>query len=269
MNLLQAIILGIVQGATEFLPISSSGHLILARHVFNMQIEGEAAFVFDVLVQMGTWVAVLWYYREDLVVIARDMLKSLDWRTPPTQEARTGWLLILATLPAIAIGWWLKDSMSGDLSSLTATGLFLLATAVLLTLAELFGRRKHKPSDLGPGSALWIGLFQALALLPGVSRSAATIFGGMTRNLTRAHAARFAFLMAVPVMPGAALVALLQLGRLPTAAGLALPLLVGFIVSALVGYLSIRWLINYLSTRSLFPFAAYCVAIGVLAIFLG
>ncbi|MEX1071844.1 MAG: undecaprenyl-diphosphate phosphatase [Anaerolineales bacterium] len=267
MSLFEATILGIVQGLTEFIPVSSSGHLILARHVFGMQIANEPAFIFDVLVQMGTWVAVLIHYRRDLIAISADMLKGL--RGQPAPQARLGWLILLATLPAIVVGWWLRHSMAGELSSLTATGLFLLATALLLVIAELFGRRNRDATELHVAGALWIGVFQALALFPAISRSAATLSGGMTRNLTRVQAARFAFLMAVPVMPGAATVALLDLGRLPEGDGLFAPLAIGFLVSAIVGYISIRWLLNYLSAHSLFPFAVYCIAVGAVAILLG
>jgi len=266
MTLLQAALLGIVQGLTEFLPVSSSGHLILTRHLLGLGSENKTAFVFDVLVQMGTWLALLVYYRQDLLAIGRDML-SKDARKAKPSYARLGWLIIVATFPAIVVGWWLKDSMAGELSGLTATGFFLLGTALLLVVAEVFGRRKLNVAQLTAGDALWIGFFQSLALLPGVSRSAATLSGGMTRNLSRPQAARFAFLMAVPVMPGAALVAWLQLGNLAEASALWMPLLVGFVASAIVGYFCIRWLINYLSKRSLYPFAAYCIVVGILAIF--
>jgi len=268
-TLLQAAMLGIVQGLTEFLPVSSSGHLILTRHLLGLSSEDETAFVFDVLVQMGTWLALLIYYRQDLLAIGRDMLRSMITRKAEPSNARLGWLIIVATLPAIVVGWWLRDTMSGELSGLTATGFFLLGTALLLVAAEVFGRRKLNVAQLTVGDALWIGFFQSLALLPGVSRSAATLSGGMTCNLNRPQAARFAFLMAVPVMPGAALVAWLQLGSLAGASALWMPLLVGFVASAIVGYFCIRWLINYLSKRSLFPFAAYCMAVGILAIFFG
>lgn len=266
MNLFEAIVLGAVQGLTEFLPVSSSGHLILARHLFGMQQESQAAFVFDILIQMGTWLAVLVYYRHDLVAIGGDMLRAV--RGQPGPQARLGWLVLLATVPAVIAGWLLKDMMSGLFSTLTATGVFMLGNALLLTIAEFFGRRKRSFEEASYTDALWVGTFQALALFPAVSRSAAALSGAMTRNFNRREAARFAFLMAVPIMPAAAVVGILDLGSLPAASGLLLPLLVGTLAAAVVGYLSIRWLLNYLSTHSLFPFAAYCVVIGLAAIFL-
>lgn len=264
MTVIEATLLGIVQGLTEFIPVSSSGHLILARHLFGIQIENGPAFVFDILIQMGTWVAVLVHFRNDLTSIVSAMLAGV--RGKSASQARLGWLLLLATLPAVVVGWLLRKSMSGELSGLLATGLFLIATAALLVVAEFFGQRKKETKSLNAIDAIWVGTFQVLALFPGVSRSAATLSGSMTRNLTRTDAARFAFLLAVPVMPGAAAVALLDLGQLPEANGLVIPLLVGFIFSAVVGYASIRWLLKYLSTHSLFPFAAYCTLVGLIAI---
>lgn len=268
MNLFHAVVLGIVQGLTEFLPISSSGHLILARHLLGLPDEDQAAFVFDVLVQMGTWVAVVIYYRRDLLTIAKDMLANLFQRKPATAEARLGWLVLLATIPAVLAGWLLKDSLAGALSSLPATGLLLIGTALLLVAAELIGRRQRRDEDLRPFDALWIGVSQILGLLPAISRSAATLFGGMTRNLDRRQAARFAFLMAVPILPAAAAVAALQLGSLPHPADLFLPIAVGFVAAGIVGYLTIRWLINYLSTHSLYLFAGYCTVLGLMILFL-
>lgn len=269
MNLFHAALLGLVQGLTEFLPVSSSGHLILVRHLLGLPDEDTAAFIFDVLIQMGTWVAVVIYFRNELLTIAKDMLSNIFQRKPATAEARLGWLILLATVPAVIAGWLLKDSIVGTLSSLPATGWLLLGTALLLVAAELIGHRQRRAEDLRPTDALWIGAAQSLALLPAISRSAATLFGGMGRNLGRDQAARFAFLMAVPVMPAAAVVAFLQLETLPQATSLLLPLAVGFLGAAVVGYLSIRWLLNYLASRSLIPFAIYCAIVGVLVLFLG
>ncbi len=267
MNLFHAALLGIIQGLTEFLPVSSSGHLILVRHLLGLPEEDMAAFIFDVLVQMGTWVAVIIYYRHELLVIGNNMFANLFRRKPATAEARLGWLILLATVPAVIAGWLLKDSIIGTLSSLPATGLLMLGTALLLVAAELVGHRLRAVEDLRPADAIWIGAAQTLALLPAISRSAATLFGGMARNLRRDQAARFAFLIAVPVMPAAAIVALLQLETLPQASSLLLPLAVGFLAAAVIGYLSIRWLLNYLATRSLFPFAIYCAIVGALVLF--
>jgi len=264
MNLFEATLLGVIQGVTEFLPISSSGHLLLARELLGIGQESQAAFIFDVLVQLGTWVAILLYFWKDLAGIAVDMWQGLRGRAAP--QARLGWLLALATIPAVLAGWLIKDAMTGAISGLLLTGAFLLTNALLLGLAELAGRRTRQIENMNSKDAVWIGAFQALALLPAVSRSAASMAGGLTRNLTRPAAARFAFLLAVPVMPAAALVALLDLGSLPNAGNLLLPLGIGFVAATVVGYLSIRWLLNYLARHSLYPFAIYCLVVGLAAI---
>lgn len=261
MNLIQAALLGIVQGLTEFLPISSSGHLILARNWLGLPAEDASAFVFDVLIQLGTWLAVLAYFRKDLLAITTDVLASLRTRkTSP--NARLGWLVLLSMLPAVIVGWFIKDSME-TFSSLTYTGIFLIVNALLLVAAEWLGKKQRQLSELTAADAVWIGVAQIFALLPAVSRSASTLFGGMLRNLDRRQAARFAFLMSVPIMPAAGIVALMQLGSLAGAASLLLPLAVGFTAAAIVGYIAIDLLLRYLATHSFYPFAIYCTALGL------
>lgn len=269
MNVVQAIILGIVQGLTEFLPISSSAHLVLVPKALGWQFDPAAAFIFFVLVQWGTLLGVLAYYWSDLVPIGLGMLRSLNPKQRPiSAEARLGWLLVLASLPAVAIGLLFKDAVESTFASQTATGLFLLVTALLLVVAELAGKRNQHADEVTPKSALWIGVFQALSLFPGVSRSGATISGGMVNRLTRRAAARFAFLMSVPVMLGAGVLALVDLGNLAGAGSLVAPIIAGFVAAAIVGYAAIRWLLNYLSNHSLYPFAIYCTLVGLIAIFL-
>ena len=267
MTIIQAIVLGLVQGLTEFLPISSSGHLVLLPHLLGWALDKEEAFIFFVLVQWGTLLAVIAYFWNDVLEIARAMLMSFKGRKNLSAEATLGWLILLATLPALAFGLLIKDQVEAAFSSLTATGLFLLGTAVLLTLAELFGSRDKGVEEIGAKEAIVIGFFQVLSLFPGVSRSGATITGGMMSHLRRRAAARFAFLMAVPVMISAGLLAISDLSQMANGSDLLPSLAAGFATSALMGYFAIRWLLNYLSTRSLFPFAIYCTLAGFLAIF--
>lgn len=270
MTIWQAIVLGIVQGITEFLPISSSGHLVLVPRLLGWEIPADQAFVFNVLVQLGTLVAVVIYFWNELLPIGQDMLSSLNPRRKrPVPKAHLGWLLVLATLPAVAAGWYNNGRIQAAFSNLTTTGLFLIGTAVLLAIAELLGHRKREMGDLKWWEALWIGTFQAVALFPGISRSGSSIAGGMTRNLRRRHAARFSFLMAVPVMIGAATFTLVKFGQMPDAHTLVAPILFGTATSALVGYWAIGWLLGFLESRNLFPFAIYCVVAGLLAVFLG
>jgi undecaprenyl-diphosphatase len=267
MTVIQAIVLGLVQGLTEFLPISSSGHLVLVPHLLGWTLEKDEAFIFFVLVQWGTLLAVFAYFWKDLLGIGEAMLASLADRTKVSAEAKLGWMVLLATLPAVAIGWLIKDQIEASFSSLSATGFFLLGTALLLTLAELLGKQKKGIEEVTTREAVLIGLFQVLSLFPGVSRSGATITGGMISQVRRRAAARFSFLMAIPVMVGAGILALFDLKQLENTIDFASTVVIGFLVSTFVGYFAIRWLLNYLSTRSLFPFAIYATLVGLVALF--
>ncbi len=270
MSLLQAVILGIVQGLTEFIPVSSSGHLVLVPHLLGWEFAESQAFIFDVLVQWGTLFAVFIYYRRDLSFIASAFFKALFSAKPfATEDARMGWYLIIATIPAVIVGLLGKDLIEAAFASAGATGFFLLITAMLLVIAEIVGKRKRTMYQITWIDALWIGCSQVLALLPGVSRSGATIAGGMTRNLNRSAAARFSFLMSVPVMLGAGVLAFKDLFALQTTDGFILPLAVGFLAALVSGYAAIRWLIAYLSRHSLYVFAAYCLVLGIVVIVMG
>jgi len=270
MTLFQAAILGIVQGLTEFLPVSSSGHLVLVPHFLGWDLSGREAFVFDVLVQWGTLFAVFVYFRHDLAAITGHFVRCLVQGRPLADaEARLGWQIILATIPAVVAGLLFKDAIETAFDSARATGIFLLGTAGLLVVAETLGRRSRSMATLGWLDAWWIGCSQVLALLPGISRSGATIAGGMTRHLDREAAARFSFLMSVPVMLGAGILALRDLASLQSMDSMLLPLAVGFCTALVSGYLAIRWLLAYLMHHSLYGFAVYCLAAGVLAIMAG
>jgi len=270
MSILQSIILGIVQGITEFLPISSSGHLVIVPHLLGWTFPQDQTFVFDVLVQWGTLFAVIVYFWHDLVDITLGFLRALRDRRPfATHDARLGWYLILATLPAVVVGLLFKDAVEAAFSDARTTGYFLLITAALLVIAEIAGRRERTLEHVNWVDALWIGFAQVLALFPGISRSGSTIAGGMTRQLDRPAAARFSFLMSVPVMLGAGLVALRDLIKLPHLGQFLPPLVVGFLTALVAGYIAIRWLLAYLTKHSLYIFAVYCVFLGLLIVFIG
>ncbi len=270
MSIFQAVILGIVQGLTEFIPVSSSGHLVLIPHLLGWHFEQSQAFIFDVLVQWGTLFAVFVYFWRDLVDIASAFCKGLISGKPfASEDARMGWYLIIATIPAVVVGLLCKDFIEAAFSNPRTTGFFLLLTAALLVLAEIVGKRKRTMEQITWFDALWIGCSQVLALLPGVSRSGATIAGGMTRNLNRSSAARFSFLMSVPVMLGAGVLAFKDLFALQTMDNLLVPLMVGYLTALISGYIAIRWLISYLSKHSLYVFAGYCLVIGLLIVVTG
>ena len=267
MTFWQAVILGIVQGLTEFIPVSSSGHLVLAPHFMGWHFSQEQGFIFDVLVQWGTLFSVFIYFRKDLTAITAAFFQGILRCTPFAEpDARLGWYLILATLPTVFFGLLGKDLIEHAFTSAEMTGYFLFLTAVLLVLAETAGRRDRDMAQVTRLDSLWIGFSQVLALLPGVSRSGATIAGGMTRHLDRSAAARFSFLMSVPVMLGAGVLAIKDLIALPAADAFFLPLLTGFLAALVSGYIAIRWLIAYLSRHSLYVFAVYCTLLGLITI---
>lgn len=267
MSVTQVTLLGIIQGLTEFIPVSSSGHLVLIPYFLNWRFAESDAFIFDVLVQVATLLAVLVYYREDFWSIAKAMVKGIWQRRPfDSLPARLGWFLILATIPAGLIGLALKSKVEQAFSNPLATAIFLLGTALLLLVAERLGRRRRDWEQITWADALWMGFFQALAIFPGLSRSGAVITGGMLRNLKRPPAARFTFLMSFPIMLAAGMVAFLDLLRLPDVGSQLVTFLPGFVVAALTGYLAIRWLVGYLSKHPLYIFSIYCTAIALLTL---
>lgn len=264
MSIFQAIILGIVQGLTEFLPVSSSGHLVLIPYFLGWVFPTEQIFPFNVLVQLGTLLAVIVYFRKDLWKIIKAVVLGLVHRQPFKEfDARLGWLLILATLPAVVVGLLIKNLVESVFQSPAWVAGFLLLTAVFIVIAELVGKRKRKLQTAGWKDALWIGGWQVISLFPGVSRSGATIAGGMTRNLDRPSAARFSFLMSIPVFIGAGLIGVLDLVNIQHLSQFLLPLGIGFVLAAIVGFFSIHFLLRLISKHSFYPFAIYCALLGL------
>jgi len=267
MTLLQSIILGIIQGLTEFLPISSSAHLVITPYILGWEIPVQEAFIFDVLVQLGTLLAVIVFFWRDLYSIITGVINGLIHKNPFSEPAsRLGWMLVVATIPAVLAGVLVKNPIEQVFGNPIATGFLLFGTAALLVVAELFGKRVRQIEAISWLDALIIGLFQVISLLPGISRSGSTISGGMIRNLERPSAARFSFLMSIPVMLGAGAITIFDLTQLPDFSEHIPTLVVGFITSAVVGYFSIRWLLAYLVSRRLFPFAIYCVIMAIVVL---
>ncbi len=264
MTTLQAIILGIVQGLTEFLPISSSGHLVLVPFFLNWQLPAKEMFIFNVLVQLGTLVAVLVYFWKDLLAIFSSFFKQLFKGAPfATHEARLGWLLIVATIPAGLAGILFDDLVESAFSSPLFVGIALLITALLLVLGEKISQKIGDLQDINLPDAIVMGLMQALALFPGISRSGATISGGMMRHLEREAAGRFSFLMSIPIMLAAGALSTYEMVTEVSDLSSFLPtMVVGFLTAMLVGYLSIRWLLKFLVNHSLAYFAVYCILLG-------
>ena len=269
MNILHAFLLGIIQGLTEFIPVSSTAHLLITQQLLGIP-ASDAMFAFLVLVQLGTIVSLVVFFWQDLLAIVMDTLKNLgdvgNFNGLP-QNAKLGWYIVIATIPALLAGVLLKHFVEALFKTpLIEAAIRLFAAAILLALAEYLGSRTRKLDSMTWLDALIVGLMQVIAVFPGASRSGTTISGGMFRGFDRPSAARFAFLMSVPVMLAAGAYELLGLLKLPNL-GQFLPLLaVGFITAAIVGWFAIRWLINYLSRNSLYVFAGYCAVIGFTAL---
>lgn len=269
MSFLQAILLGIIQGLTEFLPISSSAHLVLVPYLFGWQFAPEEAFAFNVLVQNGTLLAVIIYFWKELSAIFNSFFRGIVSGRPfGNQASRLGWLLILATIPAGLFGLAATKLVKSAFASIIATAAFLLVTAALLLLSERIGSRKRTMEKICWKDALIIGIFQALAIFPGVSRSGATIAGGMALNLDRTTAARFSFLMSIPIMLAAGVYEGVKLIATPVTTNFLPVVMVGFITSAVVGYISIRWLLSFLMHHSMKSFAIYCLVVSMITLLL-
>jgi undecaprenyl-diphosphatase len=265
MTFLQSIILGIVQGLTEFLPISSSAHLVLVPYWLNWQIPADESFIFNVLVQMGTLAAVIVYFWKDLVDVVVAAIRGLIQRKPlENPSSRLGWWVILATIPAGIFGLLVKNQVEAAFNSPMLTAIFLLVTAVLLILGDWLGKRQKDLKEMTWLDALVIGVFQALSIFPGISRSGSTISGGMFRKLTRPEAARFSFLMSIPIMIAAGGLAVFDMVAIPSFAEFLPVVIVGLIAAGIVGYLSIRWLLRYLVNHSFFGFAMYCIGVWLI-----
>jgi undecaprenyl-diphosphatase len=267
MNILQALLLGLVQGATEFIPVSSSGHLVLVPWLLGWP---SPSLAFDTMVHWGTMVAVVVYFWRTWRLLLSAWLRGLvrwDWRNP---LARLAWLLVLGTVPAAVIGYLLADWFESLFSEPTWVSLFLLGTAGILVLSEWLGAQSYAAGgarqidSLRWPHALLIGLAQAAAIAPGISRSGMTMAMGLSGGLQRPDAARFSFLLSTPIIVGAGLFQLIELSSQPDALAQVPVLAIGFVVSAVVGYLCIGGLLRYLQRGRLYPFAVYCACLGVI-----
>lgn len=258
MTLWEAIVLGLVQGLTEFLPISSSGHLRIVPALFGWDDPGAG---FTAVVQIGTMAAVLLYFWSDLTAVVVNWTRSL--RTPDLRRslhARLGWYLIAATVPIVVFGVAFQDQIETGARDLRIIATALIVMGVVLSVSERVGRRAKTIDELRPRDGVLIGLAQSLALVPGVSRSGATISAGLFAGYTRADAARFSFLLSVPAV---VLSGVYQLGDAVGGDGPGLAAtFVATAVSFIAGYASIAWLLRWLVTHTFTIFVVYRVALG-------
>jgi undecaprenyl-diphosphatase len=269
MTMLQVLILGVVEGLTEFIPVSSTAQLLVGQSVMHIP-PGEAMTAFLIIVQIGPLVALFAYFFEDLWSILRDTLSTLhragDFGALPP-NARMGWYILIASVPALAAGFLLRHSVEALFRApLVEAAIRMLTAALLMTLAELLGKRTRGLAVMTRMDALVVGLFQILAVFPGASRSGSTISGTMLRDFDRPAAARFAFLLSAPVMLAAAAYEAFKLFQMPELGQLLPTFAVGFVVAAIVGWLSIKWLLAYLNKHSLYVFSAYCAVAAVICL---
>jgi len=267
-DLVRAVVLGIVQGLTEFLPVSSSGHLVLIPALFGWDDQGLA---FDVGLHGGTLLALLayfwrdWYvmFRTGLADLARHGARTSNWRT----DTRLLWLLALGSLPAGVVGLLFNDWIEAHVRQPWLVAIMLALMGTVMLLADRLAANRRPIATVGMTDALIIGVGQALALVPGVSRSGATVTAGLARGLRREDAVRFAFLLGTPAFVGALLLKSADLAALSGTE--ARDMLVGFATSAIVGFVAIHFLLRWVRTRSLLVFVLYRYAVAILALAIG
>ena len=277
MTILQAIFLGLVQGLTEFIPVSSTAHLVFAARLVDLYggadktLQAEQTTATIAVIQLGTLLAVLIYFTRDIVNILRafifdhlEILRARNERARPrlSKDAWLGWLVIIGSLPVGTIGLLLKKQIEGPFTkNLWVIATMMIVVGILLMIAELVGKRDHAMDQLRVGDALAVGSAQVLALIPGSSRSGSTIMGGLFAGQTRETAARFSFLLSIPAIAASGLLELKEaMEKLP--AGSYGSLAVATVVSGVVGYASIWFLLRYLRTHSTGVFIVYRVIVG-------
>lgn len=262
---LQAALLGVVQGLTEFLPVSSSGHLLLGQYFLGLD-QDRFGLAFDVALHLGTLVAVVVFFWRDLLRLALAFIRSFtparNLRSDPYQ--RLAYLIICSTVPAAFIGFFFEDIIATVLRNPWIVVVNFVLVGILFIVAEAVGKRNSPADSLSFGQAIFVGVAQAAALVPGVSRSGATITLGLFLGLRREEAARYSFLMSVPIIAGAGT---LQLGEVVSQgmnASQMLVFAVGFVSSGVVGYLAIRFFIGFVANHSLRAFAYYRFGLAAL-----
>lgn len=272
LSLGKAILLGVVQGLTEFLPVSSSGHLAVAEDLLGVSLPG---LTFEVFVHLGTLAAVLAVYGTDLWAAAAGFLRSGGglWGSPRGTDGsgwtamdpatRLGWLVVVGTVPAAVAGLALEDAIAAAFDAPTTVAVCWIVTGCLLWWAARRSPSGRPLERATPLDALVVGLFQALALLPGISRSGSTLVGGLLRGLQREEAARLSFLLSVPAIAGAALLQMPEVAAVATVDGWA-ALLAGAVTAAVTGYAAIRWLLRWLVAGRLAWFAYYLWTVAIL-----
>jgi undecaprenyl-diphosphatase len=265
LEIIQAIVLGIVQGLTEFIPVSSSAHLVLVPFLLGWP---QSSLLFDTMLHWGTLLAVLVVFWRDFLRLIAAWVQSILHFSLADPNARLAWYIIVATIPAVVVGFLFKDRIESVFADPIAVGFFMLVTAAILAGSEVIAKRLQQPRTLEQATwvdSIVIGLAQAVALLPGVSRSGSTIGAGLACGIRRDLAARFSFWLGTPAIFAAGMLQLVEVVTDESAQAEVqiLPMIFGFAAAAIVGVLTIRFLLSYLRTRTLYIFSAYCLFVGL------
>jgi len=263
----EAIILGIIQGLTEFIPISSSAHLRLAGEVFPNAVDPGA--MFTAITQIGTELALLIYFRKDIVRIVSAWFASLSNKSARNQDSRLGWLIIVGSVPIVIIGYLAQDFITNELRSLWVIATMMVVFGLVLGAADRFGAKTKELSQLNVKHGILYGLAQSLALIPGVSRSGATIAMGRYLGYSRESALRYSFLLALPAVFGSGLYELKSaLSDSQVAVYSLSETLVATAFAFVIGYMVISWLLKFVTTKSFAPFIVYRVVLGIVVLIL-
>ena len=269
MSTLEAIVLGLVQGLTEFLPISSTGHILFVPALAGWPDPGAA---FSAVIQLGTMAAVLVYFRNDLWRMAVAFVKSFAgdrplWRSSDS-DARLGWYIVIGTIPISIIGIVFKDQIENNVRTLTLVAIVMILFSFVLMAADLKGAQNRDEKELTLRDGIIIGLFQALALIPGVSRSGSTISGGLFLGLNRESATRYSFLLSVPAVVLSGVFELRKIGDSTGASVGVAPTVIATVLAFVSGYFAIAFLLRFVRTHNFSVFVIYRVAVGVLMLVL-
>lgn len=265
MGWLEALVLGIVQGLTEFLPISSSAHQSIVGQFFGGRDPGAA---FTAITQLGTEAAVILFFRKDIWLIIRNWFGSLTGRVPRNDpEARMGWLVILGSIPIVLLGLLFQDAIDSSLRNLWITAAMLGGFGIVIGIADRFARNVRPLESLTWTHGVLFGLAQCLALVPGVSRSGATIAAGLTLGYKREAAARYSFLLAIPAVVGSGFFKLADISADPVRPAWG-PILLATVVAFVIGYAVIAWLLRYISTHNFLPFVIYRIGLAAVVVVL-
>ena len=267
MTFLQSFVLGIIQGLTEFIPVSSTAHLLIGQTLLGIP-AGDKIFSFNVIIQIGTVLAMLLFFWKDLLDIVRAFFLGIWYKKPfETHDSLVGWLVIVATIPALIVGFLLKDFMDTLFSNpILIAAVRLLMTAMLLGIVEYLGAHKRKLESASWMDAIVIGIFQILSIIPGASRSGSTIAGGILRGFDRPSAARMAFLMSAPILTAAGAYETFEVVQMPGTTEFLPYLAIGFITAGVVGWFALKWLMAFLRDHSIYLFAGYCAVVGLICL---